>query len=148
MRKDFFAVKASFRTLSEDGEDVKRKEVYLIDAITFSEAETRAFEMLKGTRDIRIISIARVMYDEFLRHKDDEAWYLAKVVFTSITKKGRKKSSVRKHILQASSIDGANSRLSEFLKDSLTDYKISSISKTDYADVFFNDKQKEENEAK
>ncbi len=148
MKKDFFAVKASFRTLSEDGKDVKRKEVCLIDAVTFSEAETRAFEMMKEMRDVHIISIARVIYDEFLRYKDDESWYLVKVVFTNITRKGRKKSSVRKHILQASSIDEANDRLSEFLKGSLTDYKISSISKTDYADVSIYNEQKEENEAK
>ena len=76
-------------------------------------------------------------------NQDDEAadkWYKVKVVFIVIDEKsGKEKKIGRICLVKASSSEDATKRLHEGMKGTMADYKIHTITETQYEDVFFYD---------
>jgi uncharacterized membrane protein (UPF0182 family) len=137
----FFECTVRYERNVEDGSVKKVSEVYIVDALSFTETEKRITEeMLPYVQgDFDVMAIKRTQYGEYL-NTDDERFYKAKVVFITIDEKtAKEKKSPYYYIVRAASIDEAHRKVDEALSNTAIDYEIASLDETKVLDVFLHD---------
>ena len=129
----------------EDGRNKKVTEVYTVEALSFTEAESVITEemshYISGEFDVR--AITRAPYGEifFSDADSDNKWYRAKLAFITIDEKTEKeKRSNVVYLVQAASLDNARQYVKEVMSKTMIDYEVVSISETPIMDVFENTK--------
>jgi hypothetical protein len=139
----FFECTVRYERNVEDGSVKKVSEVYIVDALSFTETEKRITEeMLPYVQgDFDVMAIKRTQYGEYLNTDgDDERFYKAKVVFITIDEKtAKEKKSPCYYIVRAASIDEAHRKVDEALSNTAIDYEIASLDETKVLDVFLHD---------
>lgn len=142
MMNTWFSVRVTFDKVEESGKKVKAKEVYLVDALSFTEAEARvigelayyAYDDLKVTA-MKIEDIAEIF------NQDDaqaEKWYRVKAVFIQLNEKTLKQQKrAQISLVKGKSTEDATKRFHEGMKGTLADYEIHTVSETQFVDVFF-----------
>lgn len=138
----WFSVRVVYDKMHANGVTKKAKEQYLVDALSFTEAEARTIGEMSAFAETGLRVTAMKMEDiaEIFNQEDEKAdkWYRVKVAFTSLDEKSGKEKKVHQTcIVKASSTEDATKRLHEGMKGSLADYKIHTVSETEYMDVFF-----------
>lgn len=129
------------RQSDEKGMMVKTKEVYLVDALSFTEAEARIIgevtlyaESGLMVTAMKIEDIAEIFNDDI----QDGKWYRVKVMFKTIDEKsGKEKKEAHSYMVIGHSTEDASTRLHTRMKGTLVDYEIHTVSETQYMDVFF-----------
>ena len=139
--KKYFLVKIKLEKVAEEGKSVKVSEQYLIDALSFTEAEERIIEemtpFISGEFEVSNITpqkIHEIFTDgEFAGDK----WFKAKVNFISLDEqKGIEKKIATTMLVQADTLNNAENNLQFGMKGSMADYEIASITETKILDVF------------
>ena len=91
---DWFETKIRYEKTQEDGSMKKVTEQYVVDALSFTEAEAAITEEMKSyiSGDYRITDIKMAAYHEiFFSDMDkDDKWYKAKLQFITIDEKTEK----------------------------------------------------------
>ena len=128
----------------------KVTENYVVDALSFSEAEERITEEMSsyvsGEFDVADIKIAP--YGEIFFADSDNAdrWYKAKLAFITLDEKTQKeKRSTVNYLVNAGTLNGAVKSIDEIMSQSMVDYVIVSVNETTLMDVF-EYKKKEKND--
>ena len=141
----WFETKIRYDKTMEDGRDKKVTEVYTVEALSFTEAESVITEemshYISGEFDVR--AITRAPYGEifFSDADSDDKWYRAKLAFITIDEKTEKeKRSNVVYLVQAASLDNARQYVKEVMSKTMIDYEVVSISETPIMDVFENTK--------
>lgn len=135
----FFKVKASYNTRKENGEIGKVTREYLVDGILYGEVEARIVEELKPfVSDGEIFQvITRYPLKETIFNGGDK-YFRIQLIYTIADEKTSKEKEVKEFALvQADEIAGAQLNLLEYMKGSLSDYKIGKVEATKIEDVFF-----------
>ena len=139
--KHFFEVSLKYDKTGDDGIIKTVIEKYLLDAMSFTEAEAKAIE--KVTPYIRgeftITAIKRTKIAELFDCEDLEAdrWYSCKVNFIALDEeKGTEKKTAHTMYIRASSTQTADERLRTELRISLADYEIENIKETKILEVW------------
>lgn len=136
----YFECKVKYDKMAENGSVRKVNEPYLVDALTFTEAEARVTEEVKPfiSGDFTVTAAKKTKIAEIFRanmHIADR-FYLVKVNFITINDKtGQEKKAANLILVQASDFKDALSRFEELMKG-ITDYEIAAISETPIVDVF------------
>ena len=137
----WFETKIRYDKTMEDGRDKKITEVYTVEALSFTEAESVITEEMShyvsGEFDVR--AITRAPYGEifFSDADSDDKWYRAKLAFITIDEKTEKeKRSNVVYLVQAASLDNARQYVKEVMSKTMIDYEVVSISETPIMDVF------------
>lgn len=141
---NWFECKVKFEKTAEDGKIVKVSESYLVDALSFTEAEERMIEEMKPfiSGEFSVANIKRVKINEMFFHDDGDKWYRFKVNYITLDEeKGVEKKVPVGMMVQASEIGQALSRLHEGMKGSMADYEVVTIAETLIMDVFKYGKQ-------
>jgi hypothetical protein len=125
----------------EDGLQKKVKEQYVVDALSFTEAEKRITEemssYISGAFDVADIKKATYKEIFFSDEATADRWYKAKVQFITIDEKTEKeKRSNVYYLVQASTLQGALKNVDEVMGGTMIDYAIAAISETTVMDVF------------
>ena len=115
----WFECKVRYEKLQENGAAKKVTEPYLVDALSFTEAEARITEemtpYISGEFTVSAIKptkIAEIMWDE-----TGDRWYLTKVAFITIDEKtAAEKRSVSQIMVQAANFKNAVARFEEGMK--------------------------------
>lgn len=141
---DWFETKIRYEKTQEDGTAKKVTEQYVVDALSFTEAESAITEEMKVyiSGDYKITDIKTAAYHEiFFSDLDkDDKWYKAKLQFITIDEKTEKeKRSSISYLVQAGSLTKAVSYIDEFMGQTMIDYEISSVAETQIMDVFEHD---------
>lgn len=137
----YFECKVKYDKMAENGCVRKVNEPYLVDALTFTEAEARVTEEVKPfiSGDFTVTAAKKTKIAEIFRanmHIADR-FYLVKVNFITINEKtGQEKKAANLILVQASDFKDALSRFEELMKDTMADYEIAAISETPIVDVF------------
>lgn len=131
-------VKIRYNKTMEDGQTKKVTESYLVDALSFSEAEKRIAEELEGSGDYEINAVKKINFAEVVFDtQNGDYWYKAKVYFVTINEVTLKeKKSAVYYLVNASSFDKALSIVNGIFGGTMIDYRVSSISETNILDVF------------
>ncbi|PIK19180.1 DUF4494 domain-containing protein [Prevotella intermedia] len=137
----WFETKIRYDKTMEDGRDKKVTEVYTVEALSFTEAESAITEemshYISGEFDVK--AITRTPYGEifFSDADSDDRWYRARLAFITIDEKtGKEKRSNVVYLVQAESLDKARQYVKDVMAKTMVDYEVVSISETPIMDVF------------
>ncbi len=96
---NWFECKVSYEKILENGMQKKVTEPYLVDALSFTEAEARIIEEIKPyiSGEFTISDIKRAKYNELFFNDNGDRFYKAKVMFISLDEKSgtEKKTAAR-----------------------------------------------------
>ena len=146
----------------ENGMQKKVTEYYIVDALSFAEAEARiTAEMTPfmggdfAVVALKITNIAELVTDpgglisrsdaEFQKlikananaSGEADRWYKAKVNFITLNEKsGKERKQPTYLLIQAGSINAAHDLLVEHMKGTMADYEIANLDETKYLDVY------------
>ena len=138
---NWFLCKIRYDKVMEDGLQKKVTEQYVVDALSFSEAEANIIEEMSSyiSGEFEVVEIDRCVYKEIF-FSDDEAadkWYKAKLKFiTTDEKTDKEKKSTVNYLVQAGSFEGARKNIDEVMGGTMIDYIIDTVSETSIMDVF------------
>lgn len=139
MMHNWFTCKVSFDKMMENGMQKKVTEPYLVDALSYTEAEARIIEEIKpfATGEFTIADIKRAHYSELFFNENGDRFYKVRVNFITLDEKsGAEKRTAAKMLVQASALKEATSVFEEGMKGILADYRIIAIEETLIMDVF------------
>ena len=125
----------------DDGKVKKVNEPYLVDALSFTEAEERIIEERKHymSGEFQVSDIKRARYAELFETDDESAdrWFKVKLTFITLDEKtGAEKKTSQNVLVQAADLRDAVKRLDEGMKSSMMDYVISSVAESPLLDVY------------
>lgn len=136
----WFTVKVKYDRPGENGLLTPTTEPYLVDAISYAEAEKRIFEEVKlyaTSGELEIKDIRKTKITELFYNEGGDKWYRCKVNYIIIDEdKGIEKKAPQIMMVQASDFKEAVNTLIERMKSELSDYEIDTISETKILDVF------------
>lgn len=114
-------------------------EQYLIDALSFTEAEARTIEELSPfiSGEFTIPQIVKPRISELFLDDEGDRYYKVKVAFITLDEKtGTEKKTSNFILVQALDFKNAYDRFIEGMKGSMADYEITSIAETQILDYF------------
>ena len=137
----WFECKIRYEKIMEDGTPKKVNEVYVIDALSFSEAEERIMEEMLPYNlvDIEIVDVKIAPYREIFFADDNLAdqWFKAKLSFITIDERtDKEKRTSMMYLVNAGNISSAINNIGEVMSGTMIDYVTTSISATKIFDVF------------
>lgn len=138
---NWFETKIRYEKMMEDGLQKKVTEQYVVDALSFTEAEKRIIEEMSAyiSGEFKITDIKMAAYGEvfFTDAPADDRWYKAKLQFITIDEKTEKeKRSTVTYLVQAASLPGAVKHIEEVMGGTMIDYVIASVAETQVMDVY------------
>ncbi len=138
---DWFETKIRYEKTAEDGSQKPVTEQYVVDALSFTEAEAEVIEEMSVyiSGDYKITNIKPAPYHEifFSEKTTDDKWYKAKLQFITIDEKTEKeKRSNVNYLVQAAKLPLAVKYIDEVMGGTMIDYEIASIAETQIMDVF------------
>lgn len=120
----------------------KVTEPYLVDALSFTEAEARIIEEMAPyvSGEFTVAAVAKANYSELFYAEDDinaSYWYKVKLGFITLDKNtGAEKKTYTNVLVQATDLRDAVKRLDAGMKGSMADYIIVSVAETPIMDVY------------
>lgn len=135
----WFETKVRYDKMMENGVVKKVNEPYLVDALTFTEAEARIIEEMTPfiSGEFSISAVKKTKISEIFFDENADRYYMVKVNFITLDEKsGVEKKSTSMILVQASDLEGAISRFQEGMKGTLADYEIASVAETPLMDVY------------
>lgn len=141
MMNTWFECRIRYEKVMENGMSKKVTEPYLLDALSFTEAEARIIEQMAPyisgeftVRDIKRASYSEVFYtDEEVADK----WYKGRLGFIAVDEKAEKEKITYTNVLvQACDFRDAVKKLDEGMKGSMADYVIILMQETAIMDVY------------
>ena len=135
---NWFECKVSYMKMMENGMQKKVTEPYLVDALSFTEAEARIIEEIRPfiTGEFTVTDIKRARLSELFFNEQGDRFYKIKVYFITLDEKsGAEKKTAAQMLAQASTLKEAIAVLEEGMKGTLADYVIASVAETQLMDV-------------
>jgi hypothetical protein len=141
MMHNWFECKIKYDKTLENGLTKPVTEPYLVDALSFTEAEARIIEEMTPfiSGEFTVSDIKRAKYSELFFAEDTVAdrWFKCKLTFITLDEKsGSEKKTSTNVLVQASDLRDAVKKLDEGMKGSMADYIISSMAETAIMDVY------------
>ena len=119
MMHNWFECKVSYEKIMEDGKQKKVTEPYLVDALSFTEAEARIIEELTPfiSGEFVIKDIKRAKLSEIFFNENGDRFYKIKVYFITLDEKsGAEKKTAAQMLTQASNLKEAIEVLEKGMK--------------------------------
>lgn len=140
----WFECKIRYEKTQEDGSLKKTTETYVVNALSFTEAEKRIMDEMSSYISVKAIKIANYKETFFSDNGNDDKFYKAKLAFITIDEKTdkEKRYSVT-YLVQANSLENARKNIGVAFADSMIDYEIKSVVETPIMDVYEYKKKEE-----
>lgn len=147
MSHNWIECKVKYKTVDQQsGKDKTVNAPFLVDAVSYTEAEVRIYEELEKivSGSFSIPSMKEANYSDVFFYKDGEIWCKGQVAFESETEKGTKKTVKTNVLVNADGVKDARARIEDKFKDSVVGHKIVSVAETKIEDIFSYFEPKEE----
>jgi hypothetical protein len=159
----WFETKIRYEKTMDNGLVKKVTELYLVDALSFTEAEARIIKEMQPliSGEFQVTAIKRANYSELIPANssicqvDKEAkalfdgknhstqlseadrYYHAKVAFITLNEKtGKERKEITNMLVHANSVNSAHDTIREYMRGTISDYEIVSVSETEIMDVY------------
>ena len=135
---NWFECKISYDKVLENGMQKKVTEPYLVDALSFTEAEARIIEEIRPfiSGEFTVTDIKRARISEIFFNENGDRYYKIKVFYITLDEKsGAEKKTAAMMLAQACTLKEALGVLEEGMKGTLSDYTVASIAETMLMDV-------------
>ena len=136
---NWFECKVKYEKTLETGTQKKVTEAYLVDAMTFTDAEARIIEEMTPfiSGEFEVTAVKKDKISELFIDPNGDKWYRAKVMFITLDEKsGVEKKSASTMLVQARSFEEAVKNLSDGMKGTMSYWEINTITETTLMDVF------------
>ena len=140
----YFEVKIQYQKMLEDGKEKKVTEQYVVEAFSFTEAESRITEEMSAyiNGEFDVVSEKIAPYNEILLsdRTDDDKWFLSKVGFITLDERtAKEKKTSQRFLVQADKSQTALEYTKKLLDSSMTEFSIDAVKDTPTIDVFLHD---------
>lgn len=141
MLHSWFECKIRYEKTMENGMTKKITEPYIVDALSFTEAEARIIEEVTPfiSGEYTVADIKRANFSEIMFADEEKAdrWFKCKLSFITLDEKsGNEKKTSSNVLVQAADLRDAVKKLDVGMKGSMADYIISSMAETAIMDVY------------
>jgi Domain of unknown function (DUF4494) len=135
---EWFHTKVKFLKQNENGLIKAVTEQYLVDALSFTEAEARVQqEVSEGQREVTLVSVARSNIREVVVYGDTDLWFKVKVTYVVNDEESEKNKKVTLYLLvNANDVQEAYERTQEHLKEMLVPFQIPKVEETPINEVY------------
>lgn len=137
---NWFECKVRYTKIDEKtGREKKVTETYLVDAVSFTEAEERIYREMEAyiSGEFTVTNIRRANYTDIFPNEDGDRWYKCKVTFMSIDESaGKEKKVANMMLVEANDVEDASERIKQGLDGMTVDFEIVSISVSEVVDFF------------
>jgi hypothetical protein len=136
---NWFECKVRYEKTGEDGLPKKVTEPYLVDALSFTEAEARIIEEIKPfvSGEFTVSNIRRARIAELFDNPSGDKWYRCKVNFVTLDEeKAIEKKTAVTMMVQAATLKDGLTLLIERMNNTLADWDIAAITETPILDVY------------
>ena len=135
----WFECKVKYTKVTESGKEHTVTENFLLDAVSFTDAETRMIrqleQMVKG--EFSVIDIKKSRIGEVFPYDAGEWWFKATINLVTIDEEAGKEKKMRTYYLvMADDIKQALERLDESLSYLVIPYVVSALAVSTIVDVF------------
>lgn len=137
----WFLCKIRYEKVVENGMQKKVTEPYLVDALSFTEAEARIIEettpFISG--EFTVSDISRAHYSEIFPSEEESAdkWFAGRLAFITLDEKTAKEKKTYSNVLiQAADIRDAMKKLDEGMKNTMAEYSSILLKETAIMDVY------------
>jgi hypothetical protein len=139
MMQVWFECKVKYQKLDDNGRERNVTESYLLDAVSFTDAESRITAelqtMVRG--EFTVTDIKKSKISEVFSFEGGEWWYRATINLVTIDEEAGKEKKLRVfYLVQADDIEQSLQRLEESLSFLVVPYVTTSISVSNIVDVF------------
>ena len=138
---NWFECKIRYEKTLENGMNKKVTEPYLVDALSFTEAESRIIEEMTPfiSGEFTVSDIKRANYSELFSSDEEAAdrWFKCKLYFITLDEKsGAEKKTATQVLVQAADLRDAVKKLDKGMEGTMADYSIASVTETAIMDVY------------
>ena len=136
----WFECKVKYQKVDENGKQKGVSELYMVDAVSFTDAESRITKELEdyaGLGEFIVASIKTTNYAEIIPNESGDRWFKCKAVFISFDEKsGKERRSSSSMLVQATDVKDAYEVLSKALSTSISDFTIPMVQESSIMDIF------------
>ena len=137
---EWFECKVQYEKFMENGIQKKVTELYIVEALSFTEAESRIIEdmsvYINGEYEVKDIKKAKYKEIWFSDDTNADRFYQAKLQFITIDEKtAKEKRSNFVCLVQAATLNGAIKGIDEFMGGTMSDYASVEAKETKILDV-------------
>lgn len=137
----FFTCKVKYEKMMEDGLVKSVTEQYVVEAMSFAEAEERITKEMQtyisgefGVEDISKGQFREVFFSDT---DDDDKWYKAKLAFITIDERTEKEKRTNiVYLVQAGSLNGAIKNVDDVMGTTMIYYDSLAVQETPIMDLF------------
>ena len=138
----WFECKVSYERQADSMGMKKVSESYLVDALSFTEAEKRIIKEIRpfvSVGELEVVNIRRARIAELFLNEEaeDDRYFRAKVNFITVDEKsGSEKKTSATMIVKSDSLPNAVTELKAQLDSQMASYEIAAVTETQILDVF------------
>lgn len=137
----WFECSLKYEKVMENGKEKKVTELYLVDALSITEAEARLIEemspFMQGEFQCKGIKEAKYSEIFFSEEGTADRYFKCKLLFITLDEKsGKEKTTSTQILVQAADLRDAVRNLDKGMKGTMADYQIVSVSETKIMDVY------------
>ena len=131
----FYEIAIKVTKADERGKEKELVERFITDVMLFAEAEQKGLELYNGQCDV--VGIRRSNVYEIVNEKHEEGDKLFKAQLASIfiTDEGKEKEQKYEVVVWADSVNGANKKMQEYMKNDMSDLVLKGIKETKLLDI-------------
>lgn len=136
----WYECKVKYLKVNADGTQKTTSEQYLVDALSFTEAEaniTKELESYASLGEFSVVSIKTARYAEIIPNESGDRWFKCKAVFVSLDEeKGVERRSASTMLVQANNAKEAYENLEKAFEGTISDFEIPSVQESPILDIF------------
>ena len=139
MSVTWYECKVKYKKTHETGEQKVTTDTYLLDAVSYTEAEARITEKTKTftEEDFRIMNIKVANFSEVHPFENSDRWFKSKVSLIALDEESGKEKKTNIYLLvQANDVKEAFDNTTKAMEQTMGDYNIPSITESPIVDVF------------
>lgn len=145
--RTWFLCRVKYAKESEQGLLKNVSEQYLVDAVSFTEAEARIYDMLGSVirGDFQVTNISKSNIVDVFFYEDIDVWYKCKVSYVvADADSGKEKKVTQYMLISAHHVKEAYDRIHESLNNMLVSFNVPDITESPIIEIFPYEREEEE----
>lgn len=134
----WFSCKINYLKQAENGTIFKKSEQYMLNALSFTEAEARLQGILEEyIPEYNLATCAKSNINDIVIDESKDHFFKLKISYVSVdADSGKEKKISENYLVQADSIKDAIEKTEQRMEGSIVEWEIASAAKTTVVDVF------------
>ncbi len=137
--KIWFQCKIKYQKEEENGKMKNVSETYLVDAVSYTEAEARIYQELGSIirGEFEVTAITKSRFVDIFHYDDNDVWYKCKVTYVVADENsGKEKKITNMMLVTAANVKEAYERIHESLSTMLVPFEVPDISMSPIVEIF------------